>query len=67
LYVFFVIHRGTREVVQMRVTAHPTADWLAQQMVEACGCERQPPLLFLLQSMAPASISASNLALCAEH
>ena len=42
LYVFFVIHHGTREVLHTRVTAHPTAQWLSQQMVEACG-EREPP------------------------
>lgn len=43
LYVFFVIDHGTRQIVHARVTAHPTARWLAQQMVEACGCEREPP------------------------
>jgi len=43
LYVFFVIHHGTREVIHVRVTAHPTAQWLSQQMVEACDSEREPP------------------------
>ena len=43
LYVFFVIDHGTRELVHVRTTAHPTAQWLAQEMVEACGCEREPP------------------------
>ncbi len=43
LYVFFVIDHGTRELVHARATAHPTAQWLAQQMVEACGCVREPP------------------------
>lgn len=37
LYVFFVIHHGTRELIHARVTAHPNSHWLAQQMVEACG------------------------------
>ncbi|MFB3079200.1 MAG: hypothetical protein ACE1Y4_14470 [Lysobacterales bacterium] len=37
LYVFFVIHHGTRELIHARVTAHPTSEWLAQQMIEACG------------------------------
>jgi hypothetical protein len=37
LYEFFVIHQGTRE------TAHPTAQWLAQQLTEACDVDREPP------------------------
>ncbi len=43
LYVFFVIHHSTREIIHVRVIAHPTANWLAQQMVEACGADREPP------------------------
>jgi transposase InsO family protein len=43
LYVFFIIHHGTREIVHARVTAHPTANWLAQQMTEACGTDRDCP------------------------
>ncbi|MCH7822820.1 MAG: transposase [Proteobacteria bacterium] len=43
LYVFFVIHHGTRELIHARVTAHPTSEWLAQQMLEACGISREPP------------------------
>ena len=43
LYVFFVIHHGTREIVHVRATAHPNAQWLAQQMIEACGLSTEPP------------------------
>ena len=43
LYVFFIIEHGTREVVHARATAHPTAQWLAQQMTEACGIDRELP------------------------
>jgi len=43
LFVFFVIHHGTRELVHARVTARPNSEWLAQQMVEACGISREPP------------------------
>ena len=42
LYVFFVIHHGTRELVHARATAHPNSKWMAQQMVEACGILRGP-------------------------
>ena len=43
LYVFFVIHHSTRELVHARLTAHLNSAWLAQQMVEACGISREPP------------------------
>ena len=43
LYVFFVIDHGTRAIVHARATAHPTARWLAQQMLEACDCDRDLP------------------------
>jgi putative transposase len=31
LYVFFVMHHETRQILQVQVTRHPTADWAAQQ------------------------------------
>jgi putative transposase len=43
LYVFFVIHHASREVLHVRVTRHPTAAWVAQQLVECCGWDREPP------------------------
>ena len=43
LYVFVVISHGKRELIHVRITEHPTAEWLAQQMVEACSPERKPP------------------------
>ncbi len=41
LYVFFLIHHATREIVHTRVTSHPTAGWTGQQIVNAC-FEREP-------------------------
>ncbi|MGB5603653.1 MAG: hypothetical protein WBO14_14585 [Gammaproteobacteria bacterium] len=35
LYVFLVLRHDRREVVHFNVTEHPTAQWTAQQMVEA--------------------------------
>lgn len=42
LYVFFLIHHATREIVHIRVARHPTAAWTGQQLVNAC-LEREPP------------------------
>ena len=36
LYVFFVLSLERRRVLQSHVTRNPTAEWTAQQVVEAC-------------------------------
>ena len=36
LYIFFVLSLERRRVLHFNVTRHPTADWTAQQVVEAC-------------------------------
>jgi transposase InsO family protein len=43
LYVFFVIHHASRQVLHVQVTQHPTGDWTAQQIVECCGWDYEPP------------------------
>lgn len=43
LYVFFIIHHGSRELIHARVTANPTASWIAQQMTEAGDVDRALP------------------------
>ena len=42
LYVFLVLRHKRRELVHFNVTEHPTAQWTAQQMVEAFPWD-QPP------------------------
>jgi putative transposase len=37
LYVFFVLSLERRRVLHVNVTAHPTAEWAAHQIVEAVG------------------------------
>ncbi len=36
VYVFFVLSLERRRVLHFNVTRHPTAEWTAQQVVEAC-------------------------------
>jgi transposase InsO family protein len=43
LDVFFVMHHETRQILQVRVTRHSTAEWAAQQVVDACSWDRDPP------------------------
>jgi transposase InsO family protein len=43
LHAFFVVSHANREVLHVEVTRHPTAEWVAQQIVECCGWERSPP------------------------
>ena len=37
LYVFVLIHHGSRPLLHLNVTAHPTAAWTLQQLREALG------------------------------
>ena len=39
LYVLVVIEHGSRRLVHVHVTAHPSADWTLQQLREAIGDE----------------------------
>jgi transposase InsO family protein len=42
LYVFFVLSLDRRRVLHVNVTAHPSAAWTAQQIVEAVGVDLAP-------------------------
>ena len=39
LYVFVVLSLERRCILHVNVTAHPNAEWTAQQIVEAVGCD----------------------------
>jgi transposase InsO family protein len=43
IYVFFIIHHATREVIHTRTTCHPTSEWTGWQIVRACDWDREPP------------------------
>ena len=45
LYVLFFIVHGRRELVHLAVTAHPTAAWVWQQLIEATPWRRKPAYL----------------------
>ena len=42
LYVFFVIRHARREVLHVNVTAHPSAQWVCQQLREAFPYDQVP-------------------------
>ena len=37
LYGLLVLRHGRRQILWLGVTAHPTAEWIAHQLTEACG------------------------------
>jgi hypothetical protein len=45
LYGLLIMGHGRRKILWFGVTARPTAEWIANQLTEACGWERNPSLL----------------------
>jgi transposase InsO family protein len=45
LYGLLIMGHGRRQILWFGVTAHPTAEWLANQLTEACGWEQIPRYL----------------------
>jgi putative transposase len=43
LFVLVVLSHGRRRLVHFNVTEHPTAEWAARQLLEACGQEEAAP------------------------
>ena len=58
LYVFFFIEQGKRKLVHVNVTAHPTAEWVWRQLIQATPWREQPR--FLLRDREPSSVRASS-------
>src|SRR6476469_2915818 len=45
LYGLLIMGHGRRQILWFGVTAHPTAEWIANQLTEACGWEQMPRYL----------------------
>src|ERR1700737_1677553 len=45
LYGLLIMGHGRRHILGFGVTAHPTAEWIANQVTEACGWEQAPRYL----------------------
>jgi transposase InsO family protein len=45
LYGLLIVGHGRRQILWFGVTAHPTAEWIANQLTEACGWEQAPRYL----------------------
>ena len=45
LYGLLIVGHGRRQILWFGVTAHPTAEWIANQITEACGWEQVPRYL----------------------
>jgi transposase InsO family protein len=45
LYGLLIMGHGRRQILWFGVTAHPTAEWIANQVTEACGWEQAPRYL----------------------
>jgi transposase InsO family protein len=45
LYGLLILRNDRRRILWLGVTAHPTAEWIARQVTEACGWESSPQYL----------------------
>ena len=45
LYGLLILQHGRRQMLWLGVTTHPTAEWIARQLTEACGWDRTPRYL----------------------
>src|ERR1700694_3679254 len=50
LYGLLIVGHGRRQILWFGVTSHPTAEWLANQLTEACGWEQAPRYHLILES-----------------
>jgi hypothetical protein len=56
LYGLLIMGHGRRQILWCGVTAHPTAEWIANRLTEACGWQQIPRYLIRDRDGAPGSI-----------
>jgi transposase InsO family protein len=45
LYRLLIMQNSRRQILWLGVTAHPTAEWIANQLTQACGWDQAPAYL----------------------
>src|SRR5256886_2583046 len=45
LYGLLILRHGRRRILWLGATTHPTAEWIARQLIEACGWKQAPHYL----------------------
>ena len=53
LYGLLILQHARRELLWVGVTAHPSAQWVAQQLTEVYGCEETPRYLIRRPGFCP--------------
>jgi hypothetical protein len=48
LYGLLIMGHGRRQILWFGVTSHPTAEWISNQLTEACGWEQAPRYLIAI-------------------
>jgi hypothetical protein len=64
LYVLVIVRLARRELVWINVTAHPTAEWIAQQLTEAFPWNEVPRYLIMQSPTNPAAPAQRTVPPC---
>jgi hypothetical protein len=65
LYGLLIMGHGRRQILWLGVTANPTAEWIANQLTEACGWERPPSYLIRDRDACYGNVSSAAFSLSA--
>ena len=62
LYGVLILKHGRRQMLWLGMTAHPTAEWIARQLTEACGWEPVPNTSSAIVTVSTARYSSGGFA-----